>query len=344
MAVVHILREGRTVCGLFDGKPPKDWPDGHLWTSLDRSSRATCVPCREGRPASTPTNPPSALATAKAVWTYSQSQIRKYIGCAAQWMFTYRYELKRPATPPQIIGSGVHDAAQAGADYKLREHAMPPLDYVTDVAAQSVDDRIKDEGLMPDPEDYPAGAAQVKDHTVELARVYYADKDMLPSVDPIETEKPFEIGFENVPYRLRGRLDLVERVTILEGNRPLKTARRVVGIQELKTKGRSEKDVSAAERVQLSVYAMGFAATHAGEMPGIARVRSIVKTKEPKTHLATFTPGTEDIRFAQNVIAQVHAGIQAEVFPPNREAWFCSRRSCQFWEPCEKKFGGTVRP
>lgn len=42
---IHILESGRALCGFDGGKPPKDWPDFHVWVAIDRSIGANCVRC-----------------------------------------------------------------------------------------------------------------------------------------------------------------------------------------------------------------------------------------------------------------------------------------------------------
>ncbi len=43
---VHVLHHGRTMCGVFAGMVPRNWPDGHRWVSLPDLGEATCPACR----------------------------------------------------------------------------------------------------------------------------------------------------------------------------------------------------------------------------------------------------------------------------------------------------------
>ncbi len=43
--VVHILKEGRSYCGMPG--VPKDWPDNHLWLSFQDEANAAHVNCPE---------------------------------------------------------------------------------------------------------------------------------------------------------------------------------------------------------------------------------------------------------------------------------------------------------
>ena len=46
LATVHILHEGRSLCGLPG--VPKDWPDGHTWVGRAERGKATCDACLGG--------------------------------------------------------------------------------------------------------------------------------------------------------------------------------------------------------------------------------------------------------------------------------------------------------
>lgn len=40
-ATVHVLHEGRALCGAMDGVP-RDWPEGHWWVELRHVNTVTC--------------------------------------------------------------------------------------------------------------------------------------------------------------------------------------------------------------------------------------------------------------------------------------------------------------
>jgi hypothetical protein len=44
--VVHILYEGRALCGLPG--IPREWPEGHRWVRKEERNRATCSGCKRG--------------------------------------------------------------------------------------------------------------------------------------------------------------------------------------------------------------------------------------------------------------------------------------------------------
>ena len=44
---VHLLHEGRTLCGFGSGMFPGEWPGEHRWTWLYDAENATCSKCLE---------------------------------------------------------------------------------------------------------------------------------------------------------------------------------------------------------------------------------------------------------------------------------------------------------
>ena len=48
--IVHILHEGRPLCGFMPGVHPGKWPAGHLWVGVSDMKDATCDACFRVRP------------------------------------------------------------------------------------------------------------------------------------------------------------------------------------------------------------------------------------------------------------------------------------------------------
>lgn len=44
---IHLLSEGRSLCDMAG--PPKDWPDGHLFVSLEEPDPANCPKCLQAK-------------------------------------------------------------------------------------------------------------------------------------------------------------------------------------------------------------------------------------------------------------------------------------------------------
>ena len=254
---------------------------------------------------------------------YSPSQVGMYLRCPASWMFRYAEGLKIPPPGALICGIGVHSAAELNHKQKISSHEDLPVGDLMDCAATAVEKRIAEEGLLPDP-DVTAGG--LKDEAVSLTKLYRAE--VAPTYQPTEAESWFQLSFEGVPYGFTGRVDCVDDQKC---------------IRDLKTAGRSPNDIEPHVRYQLSAYAMGYEAQH-GEMPAACHVNSLIKNKTPKAVSHSFTPGPEDVRLVLSTLAEVHAGIHAGAFPPQRSSFTCSRRQCGFAAVCEKKYGGKVKP
>ena len=47
--VVHVLRDGKTLCGYGAGQPPKAWPSHHVFVQWDNENTnflSNCPPCQ----------------------------------------------------------------------------------------------------------------------------------------------------------------------------------------------------------------------------------------------------------------------------------------------------------
>lgn len=45
LPIVHVLFQGRPLCGAYPGLLPGAWPSGHYWTRIDTLYEATCPTC-----------------------------------------------------------------------------------------------------------------------------------------------------------------------------------------------------------------------------------------------------------------------------------------------------------
>ena len=55
-------------------------------------------------------------------------------------------------------------------------------------------------------------------------------------------------------------------------------------------------------------------------------------------------PNKEDRQYVLGLMEHVANGVKKEVFIPNRNNMMCSKKFCGYWQECEKKYGGKVRP
>ncbi len=255
---------------------------------------------------------------------YSPSQIAMYQRCPAAWGFRYAEGLKVPPPGHLLVGTALHEAAETNSKQKVASRIDLPESDLADAAATSFDARLAQEGgILPDPE---VTTGDCKDEAVELARVYH--RLVAPTFQPAKVEQKFQLTFEGVPYGFVGRIDVEDD-------------RRQV--RDLKSTARTPSAVEPHVQFQLAAYAMAHEAD-CGELPPACVNDNIVKLKTPKAVSLSFVPTAEDVRLVRSTIAEVHAGIQAESFPPNRSSFFCSRRQCGFAPYCETKYGGKVRP
>lgn len=248
-----------------------------------------------------------------------------YQRCPASYMFRYEMGLKIPpaGTPGALVrGTAIHEAAAKNGEQKKTSRVDLPEAEIADVAASSFDARVATEGLLADPEVTPG---ELKDTAVTLAKLYR--RNIAPGIQPVAVEEGFRLAFANVDYEFVGKMDVVD------------DQRRV---RDLKSKSKTPSDVEPQDRWQLSAYAMGHQAQF-GTLPAECVNDNLINLKTPTTVTRSFVPTPEDLRLVLSTLAEVHVGVKAGAFPPNRASFLCSRRMCGYYAECEKKFGGTVR-
>jgi hypothetical protein len=95
--------------------------------------------------------------------------------------------------------------------------------------------------------------------------------------------------------------------------------------------------------VQLVCY------THASLTPPVrnhhaAQLHVFVMKKDPEIVVLSNTISDHDVALVNNLVTAVFRGFAASVYPPNRDAFICSRRHCPYWRECEEQYGGRVKP
>lgn len=242
---------------------------------------------------------------------YSPSQINTYVNCPAQWFFRYIEGLKIPPSASMALGSSFHDSIEQNYEQKIKTKIDLPTTYIKDIYDTKFKENFE---AVEEPHD----KGKTKDDGYRMIEVYQSD--IAPSVQPKEVEKPFEVETDE-HYTLKGRIDLIDVTN---------------SIREHKTSAKTPSCLSPSYLFQGAVYSM---------VTGIENVQFdfAIRTKTAKTESLACYITDSDKEYAMNMIKNVNKAIENEVFYPNRNSMFCSRRGCGYWNHCQKKFGGFVK-
>jgi hypothetical protein len=252
--------------------------------------------------------------------TIRQSQMNTLLRCPAQFEFRY---IKGLYIPPGIAahrGTAIHRPAQANSLHKLDCGEDLPLDYLTDMAADSFKYSVEEKGVFV-PKSQVSGArnllGEAKDQAVRLTRLFR--QEVAPTFWPklVEERMIVDLG---VGAPIEGTLDLV---TMKEQ------------VWDYKSAAKSYNPDQAHKSLQLTFYAVLYKLKY-GRWPEELTLVVLVDTKTPKVQpLPTRRNEAHLPAFADRLklaLKQVNLGLFPPCDPTN---WWCSEAWCGYWHICK---------
>lgn len=243
----------------------------------------------------------------------SPSQVNTYLGCSARWWFRYGCGLPDPPSASLVRGRVVHKVAETWFRAQLAGERVEADDM--EAPFEESWRKEAEEARFADVEEMET----TKRQTAVLARKYI--DEAAPEIRPAAMEVPVNGTIAGVP--VRGFIDLLD----VDGR-----------IIDLKTAARKPSGVSADYALQLATYKQLEPRAN-----GQVRLDTLVATKTPQLVTIPYTVSMADQFHTQHMYPLVQEGIHEGLFFPNRSANLCSKRTCSFWQACQKEFGGAVK-
>jgi hypothetical protein len=255
-------------------------------------------------------------------------------GCELAWAFDRIDKLpRRPKGPGMLVGTAWDEACTLAADRKLQHQPV-----VADEAAEAFLHRMKN---PPPDEDYnlageerQAEVQRAKDRGPLAARDF-VDGPM-QAIVPVAVQRWVEIGFEEVPWRLTGRVDLVEAAT--RGGEILG----VIPIDHKATLSSSRKfgDEQAQMSLQLGLY--DFALHQEGEHVigrGFRGLRLLKTKHDLQLGVAPSSDGSRaaTLDLLAAISQRIEQACESGNFLPTARlqgSWKCSAKFCDFYDRC----------
>ena len=259
---------------------------------------------------------------------YSASQLNMFMHCSAQYEFRYLDGLIQAPTSALARGKAYH----TGLETNYRQKLVTRKDLEAEAVQQAYVDALEAEAMDVEwSSDEKAKGVRVvkgemKDAGVKTLEVYLAEK--APSIQPtdVEAEVHLDVGGLDV----LGYVDLVDDEDVIHDHK-------FVSKSPTKSRINGEYIVSQREIIQGAIYLMARPETQGIEFDyGVA-------LKTPKVVTVQADIGERDKRYVENLVGHVDNAINKGIFIPNRNAMMCSRRTCAYWDACEKRFGGRVK-
>jgi len=247
--------------------------------------------------------------------------INQYIDqCSAQYYFQNIEKIKTPNKYHLAFGTSLHHAVAKNYKQKIETKVDLPSEEIE----QEFSDAIDLEMSFVEKADFTeVKPGQLKDQGLALLKKYQAE--VAPRVFPVAVEQTIRAKYAGYDYGLQGTLDLFDIYSIVTDHKT--TAKEIKG------------------------NTVGYERQVGGFYPLLAEAAFRRPVRGSHIHYFRRDTGTVHVRqvkidkdYALKTLQQVGDAITAGVFLTNRTSFLCTRRFCRFWNECEKKYGGSVKP
>ncbi|MGB9885847.1 MAG: PD-(D/E)XK nuclease family protein [Moorellales bacterium] len=240
----------------------------------------------------------------------SISEVRCYLQCPQQHYFRYVQRVRKPS-PVSITMGRVYDTITQLFYQRLLAGQELPDEELVRVAIENEVKRLQPETDWQ--EETPGKAIE---QITAAAKLY---REAVQEIKPKVYQDRFEVAFENRSWTFLGFMDLVtENGEVIDN--------------KLLTRTPNQTDVDAD--LQLTAYAFGYWHKY-GELPKALRLDCVILNKTPKfVRLETQRTEADITKFLRQLGVWGDMIIGGIVYP-NPAGWWCSPKSCAYFEECQ---------
>ena len=239
----------------------------------------------------------------------SITQIKMFLRCSLQYYFRYRRHIKIPPNSSMTMGRCVHQTIEDLYKKKIEKVEMTEEEVKERFSFHWAEESKETEFKRDE------ASEELKDEGIKLIGKYV--EDIVPTVNPKELEKRFELEFENVPYTLVGIIDLIEE----DGT-----------IVDHKCSKRSPNQGEIDRDIQLSAYQIAYRSLYGKDPKGL-RYDYVVRNKTPKTVQCQTMRSQGALNRFLKLVGHVSKAIEQDIYYPN-QSMMCS--CCGYGDLCKK--------
>jgi hypothetical protein len=266
----------------------------------------------------------------------SASQLKTfagYGGCEMAWYYQHVEKApKKPFGTPLALGRAFDKAVQAGAEAKIKDRGLAHPD--PDLLGEAYGDEWA--ALRSDPEYDLANAHTGMIEQGRRASMEYATA-ILPRVEPLETQRSFLIGFEEVEWKVKGYIDLIE---VAQGTASLSDDPGVVIRDAKATSSSTTKfdNAAAANDLQLGLYDVAVTASGqrvAGRGFHAARVLKTQYELSESLVESSDSQRQTTLDLLGGIAGRMEDACRTGSFLPTaflNGSWKCSSKYCDFYD------------
>tara|TARA_R100000700_G_C3178529_1_gene154301 strand:+ start:1884 stop:2696 length:813 start_codon:yes stop_codon:yes gene_type:complete len=258
----------------------------------------------------------------------SPSSITQYLKCSAQFMFRKLIGNKPPSIA-LLYGKSVDEAINVDMEQKILTRKNLPMDDIKDAFVTEWDENKDDTEFHSN--DKPDALREIGINSVG----HWSDT-VAQDIQPKFVQKKLAVEFDDFDFDILQFADVITEDDVIIDN---KTAGRSVS----KNKKSGRLVIPHDHRLQLTMYDLGYEVNESTKAKSLG-LDYLIKTKTPKVQQSRWMPNQQDRQYVLGLMEHVANGVKKEVFIPNRNNMMCSKRFCAYWQECEKKYGGRVKP
>ena len=258
----------------------------------------------------------------------SPSSITQYLKCSAQFMFRKTVGAKPPGIA-LLYGKSIDEAINIDMNQKIESRENLPTNDIKDAFVTEWDNNKNAAEFHPT--DKPDALREIG-----IDSVGNWSETIAKEIQPKAVQKKLAIQFDDFDFDILQFADVITESGVIIDN---KTAGRSVSVSKISNKLLVPHD----HRLQLTMYDIGYEANESIKPTGLG-LDYLIKNKKPKDQQARWKPNKQDRQYVLGLIEHVANGVKKEVFIPNRNNMMCSKKFCGYWQECEKKYGGRVKP
>ena len=258
----------------------------------------------------------------------SPSSITQYLKCSAQFMFRKTVGPKPPSIA-LLYGKSVDEAINTDMEQKIESKVNLPSDDIKDAFVTQWDSNKNDTEFHKT--DKPEALREIG-----IDSVGHWSETIAKEIQPKMVQKRLAVEFNDFDFNILQFADVITEDDVIIDN---KTAGRSVSISKVTNKLLVPHD----HRLQLTMYDIGYEVNESIKAKSLG-LDYLIKNKKPKIQQPRWKPNKEDRQYVLGLMEHVANGVKKEVFIPNRNNMMCSKKFCGYWQECEKKYGGKVKP
>jgi len=254
----------------------------------------------------------------------NQSQIQQWMKCPEQHRRRWVDGDIIPPAGPMIRGTAVHVGAEVNFKQKVDSKIDLPAGDIIEAAVQTVQSRIRTEGIWMNEEEQTQGQAKVtngiEQEVITLAGLYA--RAVAPLYQPIavEEEMTFKVdGLEGV--EVGGRIDTIsDRQEVVD----------------LKTYSKKANEAEMEADPQPTMYAL-LKLLKTGTAAKSINMEILVNKKEPEHQRIQLTKRKPDFIALLEQVKAIALAVRAGIAPGaygQKGAWWCSKKQCGYWRTC----------